>query len=87
MTIDDRVSAMDVIEKYEPNHFDLYMAIKAVFPIAGRDFVLSRHNNDETPSRWLQLTYSIEREDMPVNKKHIRAETDGMRYIETLLTG
>jgi len=76
MTTDDRVTGNDIIEHHSAQSYDGYLTIKAVFPVSARDFVFTRRHFDETPNKWIQVTYSVDREDKPIDKKFVRGSID-----------
>jgi len=64
---------LEFVQKYEDNHFDLYMQSTLPFPFSNRDWVFTTWRIFE-PNRAMAISYSIERPDVPKRKKFVRGD-------------
>ena len=71
-----RIPMVELVEKHDENHRDLYMRTAPNFPFGARDFVLTRYDfYDDNKSYY--VSFSIDRDDKPPYEKLVRGQMRG----------
>eukprot|EP01117_Protostelium_nocturnum_P011235 TRINITY_DN407_c0_g1_i1.p1 TRINITY_DN407_c0_g1~~TRINITY_DN407_c0_g1_i1.p1 ORF type:complete len:623 (+),score=200.12 TRINITY_DN407_c0_g1_i1:1814-3682(+) len=64
-----------LVEQFDKSHSDWSMVTPATFPITNRDWVYALYSSFEADKdRFVSMSYSIQRVDVPINKKYVRGE-------------